>query len=164
MTVTATIDAKPAIGVLNRIIQAAGNARAALASAAFSLEQRIALGFHQETDPWGAPWEPLSEVTVQRRRDGGRSGASILRDTGVMFGSLASSATDSALEISMSGPQVFAQQFGNWSNHFFNTPKGARAPIPARPFMPILSSGQASLPPDWMKDVVDALTAHLVPG
>lgn len=164
MTVTVTVQVQPAMALLNKIIQAAGDARAAFSSIAFTLEQRIALGFEDQRDPWGNPWAPLSDTTLNRRRDGGRDGVSILRDTGVMFGSLASSATADAVEISISGPQVLAQQFGNPANRFFNTPKGRPAPIPARPMLPIRPGGQADLPPDWMQEVVDVMTAHLVPA
>lgn len=162
--VSVTVDARPALGVLAQLLRAASDLAKPLGAVGFALEQRVALGFEDQRDPWGNPWEPLRPVTLERRRDGGRSGVSILRDTGVMFGSLASAATTNAVEISLSGPQVTTQQFGRASNRFFNTPKGAPAPIPARPMLPIRSGGQVDLPPDWLQDVIDTLTAHLVPA
>lgn len=162
MTVTAIIDHKPAVDLLNRIIAACGDAKPAMSALSLSLEQRIKDGFTGQVDPWGNPWARHSQVTIDRRKkDTDKSAIKILEDSGDMLNSIASSISDDSLDIWIRGPQANAMQFGNPDNRMFGK---ALAPIPARPFMPIRPDGNADLPPDWLQEMVDVLTAHLVPA
>src|SRR5690606_26720015 len=83
-------DDAAAQALFRRLIDAGRDTAPLLSKLAYSLGERARLTFHDQTDPWGRAWKPLSAVTLRMRRDQGRSGVSILRDTGQLLASLAS--------------------------------------------------------------------------
>ena len=106
---------------------------------------RADLSFRGQASPWGTAWAALSPVTLARRRQGPGEGpgAAILRDSGRLAGSI--HAEPSADEVWVGTDEtVYAatHQFGRPDNRLFGR---ARAPIPARPFLP-LRGGAVDLP------------------
>ena len=79
----------------------------------------------------GPGWEPLSEVTLKKRRKKGKD-AEILKDDGILFASLTDSASEAAIfeldstELRIGTNREFAEV------HQFGSRDGR---IPARPFM-----------------------------
>lgn len=125
--------------------------------------------FRQQASPDGTPWPALSGVTVYRRltrggkaafkKRGGRQrrsegaltkragrmlspgGIAMLRDKGALAGGISSKPMPKSLRLSADRVYAATQQFGRPENKMFNNAKGHPAPIPARPFMPVVSVG-----------------------
>lgn len=112
------------------------------------VEQR----FQTETDPWGAPWAPLSPVTIMLRAKAGQLGKILQRTR-----NLANSAfwrldeTGKRVVVSLAAPYAPVQHFGNPNNKLFGKVK---APIPARPILP-LRDGRIDLPAALREELVE---------
>jgi phage virion morphogenesis protein len=126
---------------------------------------RADLSFRDQASPWGEAWRGLSAVTLGRRRQGPGAGpaAAILRDSGRLAGSI--HARPSAAEVWVGTDEtVYAatHQFGRPDNRMFGR---ARAPIPARPFLP--RRGDAVVLPaedrDAMLDILRRALAAALP-
>lgn len=68
--------------------------------------------------------------------------------SGFLRQSLRRSGTAAGASIGTSAVYGGVHQFGNPRNRLPNRPGGSRAPIPARPFLPMLANGQLRLPAD----------------
>ena len=144
--------------LLQKAGEAGQNTRPLQDALAFALTERARLSFNDERDPWGEAWAPLSPVTLAKRRDEGRSGASILRDTGALLASLtadiAGQTTD--IRIGFADRPATIHMFGGQAGRAHKTR------IPARPSLPIRKGGEVDMPPAWRDDCIHAMTAHIV--
>lgn len=122
-----------------------------------AITERVRLAFHDQADPWGEPWKPLSQVTLDKRRDAGRGGVSILRDTGQLLASLVGAVTQGLadIRIGFADRPATIHQFGGHAG------RGHKVEIPARPSMPIRAEGRVDMPQSWRDELVDAMTAHV---
>jgi phage virion morphogenesis protein len=157
MRVSADIDDRAVMDALQALLDRGRDLSPALSEIGETLVSEIKLGFRSSSDPWGAPWQPLSEVTVARRR--GNSSVP-LRDTGQLMNSIQYQVGNNSVAV---GPADHAgkarmHQFGGVSRGMF---RGAT--IPARPYMPI-RSGRAELPPAWGEQVLSILRRHMEGG
>lgn len=146
-----------------------------------AIVESVQQSFVQERDPWGAPWAPLSGVTVALRmkklgiklfkksRKGRRGGLTaramralpgqatgfkILVSSRDLANSVTSRVEGRRVRVSAGGPAARyarAQQFGNPANRIFGK---WPAPIPARPYMPI-RNGRVDLPAELRAEVVE---------
>lgn len=136
--------------------------------AAAALDKLMDDSFARQQSPDGTPWAKLSPVTVDRRimRTGSGSaityrgsrlrttrgaptaranryrapgGAQALIDTGRMRRSLHADVVGNTIRFGTNVVQGTTQFYGNPNNKMFGK---ARAPIPARPFMPVTPNGQ----------------------
>jgi phage gpG-like protein len=95
--------------------------------------------FDAQASPGGAPWAPLKQTTIARRRKGGGNASpKALIDTGRLRQSITGQAGPTGFRFGTNVVYAGAQQLGNPSNRFFGR---ARAPIPARPFLPVERGG-----------------------
>lgn len=149
-------DDRQARRAFNRLRGVAGGRQGLLQAIGDALVNRTQLGFHDETDPWGNPWRPLSEVTVAMRRDQGVGGVSILRDTGQLVNSITSHARAGGTQHGAAGVEIrigfvdrpaTIHQFGGRAG------RGRKVTIPARPMLPIRQDGTVDLPPAWRDDI-----------
>ena len=123
----------------------------ALAAVGEVLREDIEQRFQTQTDPWGAPWGPHSPVTVKLRARRGRSGK-ILQITRVLANSVWTRIeSGKRVVVGMAAPYAKVHQFGNPNNRLFG--KGPRAPIPARPMLP-LRNGKVDLGAALREEVV----------
>jgi phage virion morphogenesis protein len=152
--ITAEIDDGPITEALQALIARAQDITPALAEIGETLTSEVRLGFRGSNDPWGAPWQPLSETTIARRRGGS---AVPLRDTGVLLNSIQYQVSGNAVTVGTADNAGKARmhQFGGISKGAF---RGAR--IPARPYLPI-RNGAVDLPPAWSEQVLDILRQHM---
>lgn len=125
--------------------------------------------FETSTDPWGRPWKPHSDVTLQfyaqggfqaRTRDRRGRGArprrqvvtkryrmarrKLLHGPTAQLRALVPRWTPKTASVSVGGQARaygHVHQFGNPDNRLPNRAGGARAPIPARPFFPLRLRG-----------------------
>ena len=91
--------------------------------------------FADETDPAGAPWQPLSEATKARKK---RNRGRILTQDGFLGGQLAYQAGATDLELGSGLVYAGTQQFGAEEGAFGTTAAGRPIPwgdIPAREFL-----------------------------
>ena len=110
------------------------------------------LAFTEGRDPYGAPWEPLSPVTIANRRQ--RSNVP-LRDTGVLANSISVAAGRDSVSVGTNLEYAPTHQFGAAQGQYGTTLRGGPIPwgdVPARPFLPL-----NGLPPDDELDVLDAV-------
>ncbi len=63
------------------------------------------LNFKRNSDPDGNPWKPLSAYTVNQKQKRGRNGNAILRDKGLLFGSLHTVVEDNSAIVA-TGPEI----------------------------------------------------------
>ena len=128
------------------------NPAVALPNIGEALVNRTRRSFGTATSPYGERWQPLKPITLQRRRGGG---GRPLQDTRVLYNSISwQSAGNLAIAVGSSdGVKARVHQFGNPNNRFFGR---GRAPIPARPFLPIQPSG-VNIPQPWQNDIIKEL-------
>ncbi|WP_020508549.1 phage virion morphogenesis protein [Lamprocystis purpurea] len=115
--------------------------------------------FETESGPDGAKWAPNSAVTLARKlgvimgkksnvtKSGGLSARGrravgvqkVLTQSGILADTIARQLIDGGHGVEVGTNRVYGavQQFGNPANRFYNTPGGAPAPIPPRPFLGI---------------------------
>ncbi len=153
--VTVTVDDTEVRRALGALAAQVADLTPAMTDIGQALVTTTDLTFRGQHDPWGNPWQPLSPVTLARRRG---SSAHILRDTGRLANSLHFVADAHSVAVGTDVIYAATHQFGNPANRMFGR---ASAPIPARPFLPIRASGQVDLPPDLQADILDILNRHL---
>jgi phage gpG-like protein len=153
------IDDKQVQATLDRVVAVAENPDGALFAAGKQLEARVRHTFRDEADPWGAPWPPLSPVTVAMRAKRGSGSDAPLVDSGRMFDSLRTERGEGAASVVMGGPGMWpgVHQRGNPDNRMYGR---APAPIPARPMFPIRDDG-VELPGEWAQALLEPLE-HLM--
>jgi phage virion morphogenesis protein len=136
--------------LLNAVVKRGERIGPAMDAIGFSLTNRIALCFAAQQSPWGEPWAPLDKKTLKRRRDQGRDGVSILRDTGELLGTLSYTAGYAGVDIRIgtTNRPALPHQFG--TKH-----------LPARPMLPVRDNDQVDLPAPWRAEVLAVLNAHL---
>lgn len=112
--------------------------RKALGSIGRSLLTKIQLGFRTSTNPWGAPWKPITHRKGKPLVDTGRlrssmnyrvQGDSVLIGTNVQYGRF--------------------QHFGGMKN------------VTGRPFLPLRPSGLVDLPGEWSLSALNAIAKAL---
>jgi len=139
----------------NRLSQSTSNLYQPMDEIGDALENNIALLFVDQQSPEGEPWKPLSDVTLQRRRQGaGEGSARILQDTGILKNSMTHNADHKSVEVGTAVEYAPTHQFGATKGQYATgVPWGD---IPARPFIP-----EERLPTDWENEVLDIITQHL---
>ena len=152
---------------LNDLMAASGNVTPAMQVVGRKVKTKVQLGFRSGTDPWGNPWKKLSPLS--------RSGQP-LKNTGHLLASITAQVVDGdSVEI---GTNLQSKGVKFPAVHQFGaviTPKTAKylrwmspvgpifakkVTIPARPFLPLNTSGSTELPPQWAADVLTALYNH----
>lgn len=154
---TFTLDDAEFQGFLSRLAAATGDLRVPMEKIGFALSQRAQLSFVDQHDPWGGAWAPLAPATLAKRRDEGRSGASILRDTSQLMQSLIHAPEGNGVDIRVGNTNRPAtiHQFGGQAG------RGRKVTIPARPMLPIKAGGEVQLPPDWLDEMIEITRGHL---
>ena len=147
---TFKLDDAQAQAMFKRLGNAGRNVTHMLDGVVYALTERARLGFKDQQDPWGGAWQPLAASTIKARRDNGRGGVSILRDTGALLNSLIGSASGNTGEINIgfSDRPATAHQFGTDR-------------IPARKMLPIRDGGQVDMPQIWRDEIIDVMTSHV---
>ena len=142
------------------------------------LESEVLETFRTGADPDGQPWAPLSATTTALRERGGLFGrgprgrrqslrAKPLQDRGQLRGGIVAQPTDRTARVAITGPaSVYGpvQQFGSPANRLPNRRGGARAPIPARRFLPLDANGNTRLPPPVLDEVREIIRRRLLEG
>lgn len=125
-----------------------------------SLLTRIQLTFRQSTAPNGSRWAPLKVRNGQP-----------LRDTGRLYASITMKREEREVVVGTNVQYARVHQFGAVirpkRGKFLRFPAGdgfafaRQVTVPARPFMPIDSSGQLDLPPSWTEGAINAMARAL---
>lgn len=144
------IDSTQVDALLSHIKHKADHLEPALTAIGVTLKENIRLTFRDLKTPYGQAWKPLSHVTIARRRNGS---STPLNDTGVLRDSIVYQLSGQAVEIGTNAPQAAMMNFGGTKAQFGHL----WGDIPARQFMPV-----DPLPAAWERDVIDAITHHLV--
>lgn len=149
------------VDVLERVKRSMKRKGFVMAIIADRLRTLIQGTFEEQRDPWGRPWEPLKQSTLDIRRRRGSSSSEILIDSYTLYSSVERSSNDEYAQVEFQGADEYAwvQQFGNPLNAMFGR---GNAPIPARPFMPIKGSGpRLDLPDSWVRTLMQPLEQEL---
>jgi phage virion morphogenesis protein len=129
---TIEIDDHEILEALTRLARNIDHLEPALAEIGAAGVDDIKLHFVDQQDPDGNAWEPLSDVTKERRRQGRGSGsAEILRDTGLLKESIAYHVGDYAVEIGSDRAYANMMHFGGEKADY----PWLWGDIPARPFV-----------------------------
>lgn len=154
---TFTLDDAAFRAVLDRLSAACADLSVPMDKIGFALSQRAQLSFVDQHDPWGGAWAPLAPATLAKRRDEGRQGATILRDTSQLMQSLMHAPEGDGVDIRIGNTNRPAtiHQFGGQAG------RGGRTNIPARPMLPIKAGGEVQLPPDWLDELIEITRGHL---
>lgn len=153
MTVSINLDDADAQRMFRMLKELGGDLTKPLRQSGRNLEQQARQGFRNESDPFGTAWAPHRPVTLQLRERRGRTGVSVLFDTGKLFNTIRSESDATSVTLMIGGPGSWAgvHQSGNPNNRMFGR---ARAPIPARPMLPEQSQG---LPQAWLESLLDPI-------
>lgn len=121
----------------------------------------VQLSFRDSVDPYGVPWAPLSEVTLEKRRG---SSAQILVDTGRLRNTVNSSrVSGDSVIVAASVIYAATQQFGAKQGQFGRGSRGGPTPwgdVPARPFFPVRDKGL----PKSLKAEIDEIISEAIRG
>ena len=118
--------------------------------------------FDREKDPaTGAPWEPLSDVTLERRRKAGRVSRSSgearkLQMKGDLLNSITAQHDSTSAVVGTNLVYASTHQFGAKQGSFGSTSRGGPIPwgdIPARPYLGVSDRDKAS--------IIDAISRHI---
>lgn len=137
--------------VFSELLDRGGDLRPALMSMGEDIRDFIAERFDLGSDPWGAPWAPLSAVTLSNPRRG--TNAQPLRDTGRLANSIQVAVVGSDVLVGTNVPYAPVHQFGQPQGASGRTRRGGPIPwgdIPARAFFPI--RGNEFDPPEALAD------------
>lgn len=110
--------------------------------------------FLNQASPFGFPWEPLSDATLEEAARQGRTNPRILQDTGQLAGSVASDFGSDFAELSVGKVYAGIHQFGGQAG------RGGRVHIPARPYAPVDEAGE--LPDQTTESILDVLSDYLI--
>lgn len=127
-----------------------------------ALVSNVQLGFKSGASPGGQAWAPLK---IRRGQP--------LRDTGRLRSSITASADGDGVTVGTNVNYAAVHQFGTVINPkksggrlVFAGPNGPifakKVTIPARPFMPLDSSGAVDLPASYQRTVVNRIKAHFL--
>lgn len=151
------VDDRAAVALLDRLRAAGADPLRLNADIGGAFVELAAASFNDASDPWGGAWEPLSPVTIARRR---QASSKPLNDFGFLRASLTHSADAGGVEVHIgredrpAGPH----QFGAPGNRMFGK---APAPIPARPMLPIDESGVRLEGTDYADTLLDIAEQYL---
>lgn len=163
--VTVDIDARAVLETLNELQLRMSDLTPVMQQIGNDIKTEVELTFTDQKDPYGRPWAPLSEVTLNRRRQGTGSGVdSILRNTGILANSFQVLADADSVLVGTGIPYASTHQFGARQGQFgfgnyqtragqFPIPWGD---IPARPMLPL-----DGLSEDLEAEILDTLTFYL---
>ena len=134
----------------------AGNLTPVLQVLAQDLKTVVDNAFDQSKSPGGAPWKPLAESTLKRRRSGKGRGpkAKPLIDTARLRNSANTRALPRAIQFGSNVEYAAAQQFGTGR-------------IPARPFLPVEPTGeftQRGPAEAWLREAEEAIANYIETG
>lgn len=132
------IDSTTEEKALERLARAAANPQPAFQQIGEYMDLATRERFDTQTGPDGQSWEPLSEVTIARRRKRGRKSNATLVDSGNLRDLLRYLVTNDGLEFGSDRPYAGVQQFGASKGQFGKSRRGGPIPwgdIPARPFL-----------------------------
>lgn len=154
------VDIAEVLARLERLKSKGGDVGSAVKAFGSTILNRIRLGFRLGRSPWGAPWKAL------KLREG-----QPLVNTGRLRSSITMQQTANGVTIGTNLRQARVQQFGatikpkNVTMLRFPGPNGPvfakQVTIPARPYMPLTSTGNAQLPQPWVASGLDAMKKAL---
>lgn len=107
--------------------------------------------FDSQMSPWGVKWKKLRPSTLRWRSRKGYAPGPILRASGWLRASIKRTSGRADFVVSAEASYADVHQEGNPGNRMYG--KG-RAPVPARPFMPI-RRGSVNLPQPWWDQVLE---------
>lgn len=139
------IDDRAVIQALNDLQRRVSDLRPVMDMIGAEIVENIRLGFIDSKSPWGASWKPLKKRQGQP-----------LRDTGKLMNSITHRANADSVVIGTADKagKALLHQFGS------TKAKGRGSGVPARPYLPI-RNGQADLPEDWTRSILDIIEDHL---
>lgn len=139
------VDNRAVIEALRQLQRKAENLQQPMDEIGAELVENIRLGFTASEDPWGGPWKTLKKRQGQP-----------LRDTGKLMNSITHRAQADSVVIGTADTagKALLHQFGS------GKASGRGSGVPARPYLPI-RNGQADIPEDWERSIIDILTEHL---
>lgn len=167
MELTAQIDASEVINSFDKLAWLIEHKASVLDAIGHAIAEQVRLGFRDGRSPRGESWEPLTHVTLSRRKNGG-VGAKPLMDTGRLRDSIGHAVQGDTVEIGTNVEYAALHQFGAAQGAFglgnykkrngsFPIPWGN---VPARPFLPI-QNGQTVLPDAWAQKASAIIANHL---
>ena len=113
--------------------------------------------FLDQRDPWGNSWAPLKDSTLKLRRRKGYGGSDALVVSGTLQRSPEISVYKDSLTFTLDGLAAI-HQVGNPRNRMVGK---WRAPIPARPMIPVRKGGAVELPDSWRQVAYENMIAML---
>lgn len=164
--ISITVDDHGVQAALHRLNLATADMTPAMANVGNIIETHVLLRFQDSTDPWGKPWQGLSQGAILsrlRRRKGSfkkdgkisakgqgiaMGGFQPLLDTGRLRGSITTVVAPRGVAVGTNVKYAATHQFG-------------RGGIPARPFLP-LRNGRADLPAPLQAEITDTIGNHLM--
>ena len=112
ISVTAEIDDDEARARLNALMARMENPFGFHENVGKYLQISVDENFQSESDPEGIPWKKLLPRTIRRRIKRKKAGLAILRETGVLKGSVSAAPTSDQVAIGASAPYAAIHQLG----------------------------------------------------
>jgi phage gpG-like protein len=122
--------------------------------------------FGEQTDPFGKPWAPLAESTIEGRRNKKKASIKTLQDTGRMKGLVVARGTATGMVFGSADVE------GKANAHLFGTTKAGRGrsvTIPRRAFLPVDKTGRANFggtgaASEWLARAIERITKWVEKG
>lgn len=126
---------------------------------------RVDDAFNAEKSLDGKAWKPLSPATLHirqtRKLKAKTNSRAILKDSGLLKRGITTEHDKKSFAIGVSGPAAeYARkmQMGDPSNKL---PGGKRAPIPARPYLPMDATGKPKFPEEFVRETMEMIAEHV---
>lgn len=147
-----TVDARNALALLDRVADAAVPGEKVMRQVGLAAKQLAYDAFRFEQSPDGRSWPALANATIDARRRKGNHSIQPLVATGAMHASIEARSTDSeaTLTVGVGLPDKRA-----WYNQF------GTLKAPARPYLPIATTGVANPTQAWLDTVYAPLRAQI---
>lgn len=144
---------------LNGLLRLGTDLSPAMKVIAGHLEDSAKESFERESSPDGAPWKPLSPVTLEQRKKLDLGAGPILQRSGDLKGSIVSDWGADFAETGTVKKYAVTQHLGAKQGEFGRTTRGGPIPwgdIPARPFLGIWPQHERMIIDD-VTDIISAL-------
>lgn len=106
------IDEEEARRNLNELLARMSNPRPFYEAAGNILVRSVGENFQRQSAPDGTPWMPLRPATIRARHRRGRSAIAILRETGILAGSIFHQVDDDGVRVGSPVEYAAIHQFG----------------------------------------------------
>lgn len=149
--ITVVVDSRETRAYFSKLLGRLQDMRTPNRRASKILHSLVTGTFDAQMSPWGVRWKKLRPSTLRWRRQRGYAPGPTLKASGWLRASIKAISGRAGFSVEAGASYADVHQDGNPGNRMYGR---GRAPIPARPYMPI-KRGSVNLPQPWWDQVLE---------